>query len=103
MAAALALGAVATFLLETLRHSSDMRRSLFQVGMTLAGVLYVGFPSGLLVACARCPTAIWILLILCVTWGTDSFAYIGGQAVGQNQARAHDFAQKDARRRGWSA
>src|SRR3954463_12739124 len=40
--AALLVGAVVTFLLETLRHRADVRRSLSQVGMTLAGVFYLG-------------------------------------------------------------
>src|SRR5690606_30642959 len=38
----LAAGALTTFALETLRHHKDVRRSIFQVGMTLLGIVYVG-------------------------------------------------------------
>lgn len=83
---ALALGALVTFALETLRHRADLRRSLFQVGMTLAGVIYLGFPAGFLVALRGLDDGgIWILLLLCVTWGTDSFAYIGGRLWGKTK------------------
>ncbi len=83
---ALALGALTTFLLETLRHSGDIRRSIFQVGMTLAGVAYLGFPSGFLVSFRVLPDgALWILVILCVTWGTDTFAYVGGRLWGKTK------------------
>ncbi len=88
LAATLALGAAVTFVLEMARHR-DTRRSLTQVGMTLAGVLYVGFPGGFLVSLRGLPGEntglLWILLILCVTWGTDTFAYIGGRRWGKTK------------------
>ncbi len=84
--AALALGAVTTFALETLRHRADLRRSLFQVGMTLAGVLYLGFPAAFLVGLrGMTDGGVWILLLLCVTWGTDSFSYVGGRLWGKTK------------------
>jgi phosphatidate cytidylyltransferase len=49
------LARLTTFLLETLRHRADVRRSLSQVGMTLAGVFYLGFPSGFLVGLRALP------------------------------------------------
>lgn len=83
---ALVVGALATFVLEMARHHGQFRRSVFQVGMTLAGVFYLGFPTGFLIALRAQPEgAIWILLILCVTWGTDSFAYIGGRLWGKTK------------------
>ncbi|MFN8560367.1 MAG: phosphatidate cytidylyltransferase [Anaerolineae bacterium] len=83
---ALALGAAATFVLEFFRHSAELTRSLFQVGMTLAGVLYLGFPSGFLIGLRSLTDgALWILLLLCVTWGTDTFAYIGGRLWGKTK------------------
>ncbi len=84
LTAVLGIGALVTFLLELLRHRKDMRRSFFQVCMTLAGVLYVGFPSGFLIAIRSIPNgALWLLIILCVTWATDTFAYIGGRLWGK--------------------
>jgi phosphatidate cytidylyltransferase len=83
---ALALGAAVTFPLEIIRHRSEIRRSLVQVGMTLAGALYLGLPTGFLVALRALPDgALWILLILCVTWGTDTFAYVGGRLWGKTK------------------
>ena len=80
----LAVSAAVTFGLEMLRHRTDFQRSLFQVGMTLAGVLYLGLPSGFLISLrAQRHGVLWILLILCVTWGTDSLAYIGGRLWGK--------------------
>lgn len=86
LAAVLAFSAVATFVLETVRHATEVRRSLFQVGMTLFGVLYLGFPTAALIALRALPDGlVWLLLIFCVTWGTDSFAYIGGRLWGKTQ------------------
>jgi phosphatidate cytidylyltransferase len=83
---ALIVSSAVTFILETLRHHKDVRRSIFQVGMTLAGVLYIGFPSGFLVSLRLQPDGVlWILLILVLTWGTDSFAYIGGRLWGKTK------------------
>ena len=84
--AALLLGSAVTIILETLRHHRDVKRSIFQFGMTLAGVIYVGFPSAFLVSLRLLPDgALWILLILFLTWGTDSFAYIGGRLWGRTK------------------
>lgn len=83
----LVLGAGATFLLEIVRRH-DLRQCLVQTLMTLAGVLYVGFPAGFLVGLRALPEntgLLWVLLILFVTWGTDSFAYIGGRLWGKTK------------------
>lgn len=89
----LVLGATATFLLEIVRRH-DLRQCLIQTLMTLAGVLYVGFPAGFLVGLRGLPEntglpgnsgLLWVLLILFVTWGTDSFAYIGGRLWGKTK------------------
>jgi phosphatidate cytidylyltransferase len=83
---ALAFGAVITFFLETIRHPSDLRRGLVQTGMTVSGILYLAFPSGFLVSLRGLPNGgLWILLILCITWGTDTFAYIGGRLWGKTK------------------
>jgi len=83
--AALVLGAVTTFLLEMMRHH-DVRRSLWQVGSTLAGVLYVAFPLGFLIAIRKLPDGwVWALLVLIITWGTDTFAYFGGRLWGRRK------------------
>lgn len=86
---ALAIGAVVTFVLEMARHR-DVRRSLIQAGMTLAGVVYIGLPAGFLISLRAIPGGevintgiLWIFLILCVTWGTDIFAYVGGRLWGK--------------------
>jgi phosphatidate cytidylyltransferase len=85
---ALAVGSAATFALELLRHPGSRRRSLVQVGMTLMGVLYVAFPAGFLIALRHAPDPdglLWLLLTLSITWGTDTFAYIGGRLWGRHK------------------
>lgn len=84
--AALLVGAIATFILEMIRHPQDARRSLFQVGTTLAGVLYVAFPLGFLVAIRQLPQGwTWSLFVLIITWATDTFAYFGGRFWGKTK------------------
>jgi phosphatidate cytidylyltransferase len=84
--AALGIGTAATFLLELIRQH-NLRWSLTQTVMTLAGILYVGFPAGFLVSLRALPGenegVLWVLLILFVTWGTDSLAYVGGRLWGK--------------------
>jgi len=83
--AALVVGAVATFILEMLRHQ-QVGRSLWQVGSTLAGVVYVAFPLGFLIAIRGLPDGwTWALLVLIITWGTDTFAYFGGRLWGRRK------------------
>lgn len=84
--AALLVGAVLTFSLETIRHPNDLRRSLMQVVMTLAGVLYVSLATGFLIRLRAEPDGIvWLLLVFALTWGTDSFAYLGGRLWGKTK------------------
>jgi|FLYN01.1.fsa_nt_gi phosphatidate cytidylyltransferase len=84
--AALLIGALATLALEISRHPQEVRRSLLQVATTLAGVLYVAFPLGFLVAIRGLPDGwTWSLLVLILTWGTDTFAYFGGRIWGKTK------------------
>jgi phosphatidate cytidylyltransferase len=93
--AALGIGAILTFALETIRHPNDLRRSLTQVVMTLAGVLYVGIPTGLLIQLRAQPDGlVWLLLVFALTWGTDSFAYVGGRLWGKTKLAAHISPKK---------
>ncbi|MDZ4763200.1 MAG: phosphatidate cytidylyltransferase [Chloroflexota bacterium] len=82
---ALVTGAAITFGLEMLRHPSNLRRSLIQAGMTLAGVLYVAVPGGFLIGLRGEPNGLlWVTLVFGMTWGTDTFAYIGGRLWGKH-------------------
>lgn len=92
---ALVAGAAITFILETIRHPNDLRRSLLQVLMTLAGVFYVAFPTGFLIGLRALPDGLmWILLVFALTWGTDSFAYIGGRLWGRTKLAPHISPKK---------
>lgn len=83
-AAALVACAAITFALEIVLHRHPVGRAGAQVLMTLAGVLYIGFPMGFLVALRAAPDGlIWMLLTFAITWGTDSFGYIGGRLWGK--------------------
>lgn len=81
---ALIVGTVLTFVVETIRHPNDLRRSLMQVVMTLAGVFYLGIPTGCLIRMrAANDGLVWLLLVFALTWGTDTFAYVGGRLWGK--------------------
>lgn len=82
----LAVGTLATLILEMARHPGNLRRTLWQVGITLAGVAYVGFPSGFLIDIRMRESGLaWILVIFAATWGTDTFAYFGGRLFGKTK------------------
>lgn len=88
-------GALLTFALETIRHPRDLRRSLLQVVMTLAGIAYVAFPTGFLIRMRALPDGLlWIILVYTLTWGTDSFAYIGGRLWGKTKLAPHISPKK---------
>lgn len=86
--AALVIGAVVTFVLETINHPQDIRRSILQMLTTLLGVAYIAFPFAFLIRLRAMPDPdglIWLLVVLAMTWGTDSFSYIGGRLWGRNK------------------
>ncbi len=84
--AALIACVVFTFAFEVARFRHPARRGGVQALMTLAGVLYVGFPLGFTVALRAAPDGmVWLLLTFAITWGTDSFGYIGGRLWGKTQ------------------
>ncbi len=83
--AALAVCTAAALILEWARHPSDRGRTLAQTAMTVAGVLYIAFPAGFLIGLRGAPDGLlWSILILGLTWGTDTFAYIGGRLWGRH-------------------
>jgi phosphatidate cytidylyltransferase len=74
---------VVTFMVEMIRKSPASSR-LGRVGITAAAVAYAGFPAAFLIAVRdRSDGLVWLLLIICVTWGTDTLAYLGGRWWGK--------------------
>lgn len=83
---ALVVAALATFTLHTIQRTGDTTHHLQQAGMTLAGILYVAFPAGFLLGLRALPNGLtWLLFVFAMTWGTDSFAYIGGRLWGKTK------------------
>ena len=83
---ALVLCVLATFVLMTLRHPDDVRRSLWQVGSTLAGVFYIAFPGAFLIGLRALDEGVmWLFVVLTATWGADTFAYLGGRFFGRTK------------------
>lgn len=82
--AALIIGLALAFGLAMRTHGRG-RQALAQTAMTAIGVLYVGFPLAFLVA-IRAPEEgfLWLVVVLTITWGTDTFAYFGGRAWGKH-------------------
>jgi phosphatidate cytidylyltransferase len=75
---------IVVFALETFRATQPPANRWGRVAVTLAGLAYAGFPSAFLAAIRAAPDAvIWMLLIIFITWGTDTFAYFGGRFWGK--------------------
>lgn len=92
---ALALGGPAVFVLQMLRERHEPRINLIKMVTTLAAVLYVAVPAALLVAIRDLPDGlVWLLTIFCVTWGTDTFAFIGGRLWGRTKLAPHISPKK---------
>lgn len=78
---------VLTLMVEIIRHPGDWMRSFWQVMTTLGGVFYVGMAGAVLVAIRSIEPAgvIWLFAVFGITWGTDTFAYIGGRLLGRHK------------------
>lgn len=80
---ALLIGIAALFTLVLWRLPGQYGAAFGQVVMTLVGVIYVGLPTAFLLDIRARPDGfLWLVLILSVTWGTDTFAYFGGKHFG---------------------
>ncbi len=75
---------IAVYVIEMLGGTQPPSKRWRRVAVTLAGLAYAGFPSAFLAAIRTAPDAItWMLLIIFITWGTDTFAYFGGRFWGK--------------------
>jgi phosphatidate cytidylyltransferase len=75
---------IVSFLVSLLRHRGAIVRAARQTGMTAAGLVYVGLPCGFLLELRHWPHGlVWMLVVLALTWGSDTFAYIGGRLWGR--------------------
>lgn len=62
------------------------RQGLKFVAMTLAGVFYVALPGGFLIAIrGQDDGLLWEMVVVLITWGTDTFAYLGGRKWGRRK------------------
>lgn len=76
---------VAHIVLEIIRHRQDAPLDRYRLGITLAGLIYAGFPPAFLVMIRALPDGlIWIFLIFAITWGTDTLAFFGGRLWGKH-------------------
>lgn len=80
----LPLAAIAAYGVEYLRRTPPELR-LYRVLATVAGLVYVGLPSAFLTGVRTLPDGFsWLVLVLLLTWGTDTFAYFGGRLWGKH-------------------
>lgn len=74
---------VAAFVWDLVRETAENRYQ--RVGMTLAATLYSGLPPAFIILIRALPDGLlWIVLILALTWGTDTLAYLGGRFWGKH-------------------
>ncbi|MBZ0281737.1 MAG: phosphatidate cytidylyltransferase [Anaerolineae bacterium] len=82
--AMLGLAVVGAVIIEAIRHVGDGRFALYRVGITLAGLIYAGFPAAFLADIRNLPNGmLWVYMIFSLTWGTDTLAYFGGRFWGK--------------------
>ncbi|MFW5748441.1 MAG: phosphatidate cytidylyltransferase [Chloroflexota bacterium] len=63
------------------RHASPWR-----IITTLAGIVYVGLPAAFLIGMRQLDNGfLWLVVIVAITWGTDTFAYFGGRVWGRRK------------------
>ena len=74
---------VAALLWDMLRATAEKR--LQRVGMTLAALIYSAMPAAFIILIRALPDGLlWMFLIFALTWGTDTFAYMGGRLWGNH-------------------
>ncbi len=79
-------GFASAFLIDRLRHPGQVRRSALRAGLTTAAAIYIGIPTGCLVMLRTMSDGLlWTLMVLLLTWGTDSLAYVGGRLWGKTK------------------
>lgn len=80
----LPVAAVTAYGVEYLRRTPPELR-LYRVLATVAGLVYVGLPSAFLIGVRALPDGLnWLVLVFLLTWGTDTFAYVGGRLWGKH-------------------
>ena len=84
---ALVAGVALTLLLEFSRQPKKFMLALAQVGTTLCGIVYIAFPAAFMLRLRHTEPdgLIWLFVIYAITWGTDSFAYAAGRALGRTK------------------
>lgn len=80
-----AVATLLTLLIRVARHR-DLPLAVKQAGLTAAAILYLGFPTGFILGLRVLDNGlVWLLMVLALTWGTDSFAFIGGRLWGRHK------------------
>ena len=79
------VASVVSMLLVRMRGTAGWRMAGWQALATVGGALYVGFPlvAMLRLRMAATDGALWLLLVLALTWVTDSASYFAGRAFGK--------------------
>lgn len=68
------------------RYRQGTANAFTGFAMTIAGGLYIGWPAAHFVQLRLLDDGLfWLLTVLCATWGTDTFAYLIGRAMGRNK------------------
>ncbi|MGH2541403.1 MAG: phosphatidate cytidylyltransferase [Candidatus Binatia bacterium] len=70
--------------------------------LTIAGVLYIGWPLGLAVALRELPNGItWVLVVAVAIWSCDTGAYFGGRFLGGKLTDGRRFSPRWSPKKTW--
>ncbi|MBA3530709.1 MAG: phosphatidate cytidylyltransferase, partial [Ardenticatenales bacterium] len=80
-------------------HSSDYMRGW---ALTIAGVLYIGWPLGLAVALRELDQGLWWVIATAVgIWSCDTGAYFGGRFLGGKLSGNRKFSERWSPNKTW--
>jgi phosphatidate cytidylyltransferase len=66
------------------------RAALYSGVLTLAGLVYVGLPCGFLIVLRNGADGLaWLMVVVLMTWGADSAAYVAGRLWGRTPLAPH--------------
>ena len=72
--------------LVSMARAGDLREAFLNTAVKTAGIVYLALPLSYLIAIRDLERGgVWILFLLTIIWGNDTFAYIAGKLMGAHK------------------